>query len=64
MNGKQMCEVVVQAIKLDNPDANITPEQVWNMSPTGELYPVYESYQAALNKLRAYGVKPVNKEKE
>jgi len=49
--GKEMCETIVEALKLDNPDSPITPEAIWNSSETGELYPVFFLYDWAKEKL-------------
>ena len=46
-----MCETIVEALKLDNPDSPITPEAIWNSSETGELYPVFFLYDWAKEKL-------------
>ena len=49
--GKEMCEVIVKALKLDNPDTPVTPEAIWNSSETGELYPVFLLYDWAKERL-------------
>ena len=46
-----MCETIVEALKLDNPDTPITPEAIWNSSETGELYPVILLYDWAKERL-------------
>ncbi len=51
MTGKQMCEVIAEEFSLTL-GRKITPEEVWNCSPTGELFMIYEWYQKALE-LRA-----------
>lgn len=43
-----MCETIVRAIKKLHPDSDITPKQVWEMSPTGELWPIHVMYEKAL----------------
>ena len=49
--GKEMCETIVEALKLDNPDTPITPEAIWNSSETGELFPVLLLYDWAKERL-------------
>lgn len=45
MTGKEMCEYVVKAGLFSG-----TPEELWNLSPTGELSQVFDLYYAALAK--------------
>jgi len=49
--GKEMCETIVKAIKLDNPDSPLTPEAIWNASESGELYHVFILYDWAKERL-------------
>ena len=46
MTGKQMCEAISKWQKAEF-DRNISPEQVWEISPTGGVWPVFELYQLA-----------------
>jgi len=49
--GKEMCETIVKALKLDNPDTPVTPESIWNASETGELSHVFILYDWAKERL-------------
>ncbi len=49
--GKEMCETIVKAMKLDNPDTPVTPEGLWNASNTGELWHVFLLYDWAKERL-------------
>jgi hypothetical protein len=49
--GKEMCEIIVKAMKLDNPDTPVTPEALWNASGRGELWHVFLLYDWAKDKL-------------
>lgn len=46
MTGQEMCEYIVKVF----PGLNLTAEEVWDASPSGELFPVYELYWAAIAK--------------
>ena len=35
---KEMCETIVRAMKKRDPNVNVLPEDVFNLSPTGELW--------------------------
>lgn len=35
--GIRMCEVIVQALKKKDPESKVTPEEIWNLSPKGNL---------------------------
>ncbi len=50
-SGKEMCETIVEAMKLDNPDTPVTPEGLWNASNTGELWHVFVLYDWAKERL-------------
>ena len=52
--GKEMCETIVKAMRLDNPDTQITPESIWNASETGELYSMFILYDWAKERLGEY----------
>ena len=44
-----MCETIVEAGILKSPDGSApTAEQIWEYSPTGELFMIYEWYHLAL----------------
>lgn len=43
MTGKEMCEAISEALLRDY-QIQMTPEAIWNMSPSGELYHVREMY--------------------
>lgn len=48
MTGKEMCEKIVEADFLRNPDGSTpTAEEIWNYSPTGELFHIFEWYKTA-----------------
>ncbi len=47
VTGREMCELVVIWLKA-TADIDITPERIWNISPTGELYYVFGLYNLAL----------------
>ncbi len=49
--GKEMCETIVKAIKLDDPSTKITPKALWNASETGELWHVFILYDWAKERL-------------
>jgi hypothetical protein len=57
--GKEMCETIVEAMKLDDPDTPVTPEALWNASSTGELWHVFVLYDWA--KERLADEEPANK---
>lgn len=44
MTGRQMCEAV-SAWLASKHNITIAPEAIWNMSPSGELWPVYALYE-------------------
>ena len=46
MTGQQMCEYIAD-IWFRFSGVRIEPERIWNMSPTGELWPVFEMYHNA-----------------
>lgn len=48
MTYKDMCKTVVKAAKILNPNSTLTPKQVWEISPTGEIWPVHALYESAL----------------
>ena len=45
MTGKQMCEYIAETWNLNG--ITVTPEDVWTISPGGELYPVVQLYWQA-----------------
>jgi len=51
VSGKQMCELIVKALKLDYPELDLTPVEIWELSPTGELWPIVALYEWAKNHL-------------
>jgi len=53
LTGKQMCEAIVEAGFLNHLDGRkLTGEEVWNSSPSGELFQVFEWYLFARDILR------------
>ena len=46
--GKEMCETIVEAFKKFNPNYSHTPEELWNASPTGELWHVLALHDWAM----------------
>ena len=44
-----MCEIVVYWFSLD-----MTPDQFWNYSPTGELYYVFVGFQTAEEEIKEW----------
>ena len=49
--GKEMCETIVEAMKLDNPDTVVTPKALWESSRTGELFHIFILYDWAKERL-------------
>lgn len=49
MTGREMCETIHRAMVKTDPGkaATVTALGIWNMSPTGELWPVFELYEWA-----------------
>lgn len=50
VSGEQMCTLIaawINATDVNRPQP-ITPEEIWNASPTGELFHVYTLYDDAL----------------
>ena len=47
MTGKEMCAYIVEVFKKHDPTYNKSPEDIWNASPTGELYGMFDLYYAA-----------------
>lgn len=49
MTGKEKCEYIFEIAKKYNAECILkganTPEEFWNLSPTGELIHVYEAFQ-------------------
>ena len=53
VTGQQMCEAIVEAgLMLKADGTPRTPKEVWEYSPTGELYMVYAMYDVAKRILR------------
>ena len=48
VSGRQMCELIAEYFK-EVHEIEVSPEDIWNMSPTGELWPVYTLYDDAFN---------------
>ncbi len=44
--GKEICELIVKALKKFDYKhfSEVTPDQIWNISPSGELFQVFELY--------------------
>ena len=47
ITGKQMCEKIAEYL-LAVEGITVVPECIWNMSPSGELWPVFSLYKMAL----------------
>jgi len=47
VTGKEMCELISKFL-LETKGVEMTWEEIWNYSPTGELFLVYEYYDRAL----------------
>ena len=45
VTGKEMCELISEYLLTKS--INMSWEEVWNFSPTGELFHVFELYQIA-----------------
>jgi hypothetical protein len=43
MTGQQVCEYIASIMYRATGNV-VNPEDIWNMSPTGELWPVFELY--------------------
>jgi hypothetical protein len=44
MTGKEMCEYIAKVFKKHYPNFNKTAEEIWNISPKGELGPVFDMF--------------------
>jgi hypothetical protein len=57
--GKEMCEYICEYKREKGEECN--PTDIWNMSPTGELWPVVELYQEiqAIRKVEAMSIEEV-----
>ena len=49
--GKEMCQTIVRALKQSNPDCKISPKDIWELSPTGELDFIFPMYIEAKDQL-------------
>jgi len=48
MTGKEVCELIVKADFLRKPDGTApTADEIWESSPTGELYQVFQWFEQA-----------------
>ena len=47
MTGKEMCEYICKHLKPAKEGVLLTPEQVWNLSSTGDLDHVFSWYEEA-----------------
>ena len=45
MTGKEMCEKIAAELTRRTGKA-VDPKEVWEMSPTGELFPVFDLYRS------------------
>lgn len=45
MTGREMCEKISAAME-QRTGVKVPPDAIWNMSPSGELWPVFELYYA------------------
>lgn len=50
--GKEMCETIVKALKLDNPDTVVTPEGLWQGTYEDEIASLFILHEWAEEKLR------------
>lgn len=48
VTGKDICELIVNALIDIDPTINISSEDVWKSSPSGELFEIFEWYEMAL----------------
>ncbi|MEK0325170.1 MAG: hypothetical protein QQN63_05645 [Nitrosopumilus sp.] len=49
MTGKEMCEAIVKADIIRKEDGSpYVPEEIWNLSPSGELWPIFALYEATM----------------
>ena len=46
--GKEMCETIMEAFKKVDPNHPHTAEEIWNASPTGELFHVFALHDWAM----------------
>lgn len=53
VTGEEMCQTIIEAGILQKKDGTkLTTEEVWNYSPTGELFMVFEWYKIAREVLK------------
>jgi hypothetical protein len=52
MTFKQMCETIVKARRLLDPNDTATAEQIYDYSPTGELFQIHFWYAEAIVALK------------
>jgi len=48
LTGKEMCKIIYYFHRCVDFRPHLTPKQIWEVSPTGELYPVINEFQMAL----------------
>ena len=53
VTGKDMCRIIARAIKLETGE-DVDPKDLWEQSPTGELYNVFSQYEWAREVLKAH----------
>ena len=53
MTCKQVCELIVWALEME-----ATPKEIWDASPTGELWQIWELWGIAENHLTILGIGP------
>lgn len=46
MTGREMCEYICRWLK-EKHGSGVDPDAIWNISSTGELFPVYELFHQA-----------------
>ena len=46
VTGQQMCEAISRYLKAKH-NIDMSPERIWNSSPSGELFHVFAYYEAA-----------------
>lgn len=54
ITGREMCEYIAVWMQ-ETTGQVVTPEEIWNMSPTGEIWPIRELYEQALSEREPEG---------
>lgn len=48
LTGREMCEIIYHFHRCVNLKPIRTPQQIWEIHPSGELYPVFDEFKLAL----------------